>query len=259
MFTTNPGPGRLYLSKRINGAWVPVGDTNGIKILNGDRVDISVPGLIMSTSTGGALYLSNMSDGSSIFDTTDGRAHALLVDDSTFITTERVWKLRDGAWQAQPILSRNTYNNADAVRLSASTSLLFRQDRDMFGYIVDHSSAAVVDSIIHGFPYPGVAVYSKRYRGLFIGNYGGIVGFVPIDPKYLDPTSVSFEQPSNANSCITSCTLYTVQGSRVAGVTCTSLLSTTDVESLAISNGLYIAVYTQEHGKPITQLIVVGR
>ncbi|MBS1562689.1 MAG: hypothetical protein JSS89_13870 [Bacteroidetes bacterium] len=259
VFTSNPGPGRLYLSKRIDGAWVSYGDTNGIKIVNGDRIDISVPGLIMTTGTSGALYLSNMSDGSSIFDTTDGRAHALLVDDSTFITTERVWKLRDGTWQAQPILSRHTYYNADAVRLSASTSLLFRQDRDMIGYIVDHSRAAVVDSILYGFSNPQCAVYSKRYRGLFIGNDGGVVGFVPIDPKYLDPTSVSFEQPSKANSCITSCTLYTVQGSKVASLTCSSLLSTTDVESLAKSNGLYIAVYTQEHGKPISQMVFVGR
>jgi len=259
LFTSNPGPGRLYLSKRTSGTWMPVGDSSGIAILNGDRVDISVPGLIMTTGTSGALSVTNILDGTVILDTNDGRAHALLVDDSTFITTERVWKFREGTWQAQPTLSRNTYINADAVRMSASTSLLFRQDRNMIGYLVDHSSAAVVDSIIQGFPYPGSAVYSKRYRGLFIGNYGGVVGFVPIDPKFLDPTSAAFEYSPKAPLGITSCILYTVHGSRVASVACTAPLSAADVTSLAIFNGLYIAVYTQEHGEPITQLIIVGR
>jgi hypothetical protein len=259
VFTSNASAGRLYLSKRINGAWVLAGDTNGIKILNGDRVDISVPGLIMSTSAGGTLYVTNRSDGTVIFDTTDGRAHALLVDDTTLITSNRVWKLRDGTWQPQQFLGRNSYLNSDVIRVSASTSLLLRYDRNIIGYLVDHASAAVKDSLDNGFKNQRCAIYSNRYRGVFVGYYNGEVGFVPIDPKYLDPTSVAIEQSPRAPLGITSCTLYTVHGSRVAGLACTTALSATEVESLHIPSGLYIAVYTHEHGEPTSQLIVIEK
>ena len=248
--------GRLYLSNYIDDTWVPYGDTSGIDIPSGERVDIGVAGRIVSSNSDGRLIIMNVADGSILFDTTVYNAHSILINDSTLLTTESIWKLIGDGWQMKSRLTRTS--GVDVIRMSAVASVIRLQASNNIGYIVSHEKSAIVDSLGPGFYGPLCAVYSHRYHGMFVGFNNGLIGFLPIKSAYDGPTSITSGHRALAPGHFTSCTLYSIDGGRVVELACSSQLSKADVASFRVPNGLYVAVYKQDHGDPFTELILVG-
>jgi len=247
---------RLYLTRLIDDTWVPYGDTSGIKILGWGTVDLSDPGHIISRDGDGRLVKKRISDTTTIIDVNVESRSALVINDSTILTPRCFWIESDGAWKYLKSF-RSSEQGVDVVRLSAGYSALIWSRLGTTGYVVDNTSRSIVDSLGRGFSYPTCAIYSKRYHGLFIGHQTGVVGFVPILPKYDTPTSLSMQRPTQRSTSVTSCVVYTVAGSRIREIPCTSQLSDTDAAQLHLPNGLYIVVYAQEHGPAFSSMLMV--
>jgi hypothetical protein len=254
-----PANGRLYLSKlNPNGDWVPYGDSGGIEVPYYDRIDISVRGRIAVTYPNGLLVVMNKVDATKYTEVdVGGWTNALYVDDTTIVTPVAVWKHQATTWEQRKYPS-DLSSASDIVRLSGSATLLLRTERTLFGFVVDHVSPTKVDSLKNGYDKPSCVVYSQRYHGLFVGYSSGVLAFLPLDLPSSDPTSVAVRPLFPESGGITSCVLYTMDGSMVAGMECAASLSATDVQSLHIPNGLYLAVYMRERGVPTTQMILVA-
>lgn len=258
-----PDRGRLYVTQKSGKTWMPYGDTNGIDVPGSGRVDLSIPGHVVATSSSGRVIMKRLIDASTRIDAMTYYQPAIVIDDTTILNAYAFWKLRDGIWIAAQNLEYY-YNNlgyysADVVRLSSGYSAIVGNFRRGAVVILDNATMSVAATLGPGFATPTCAIYSKRYHGLFIGHQTGVVGFVPIPSKYETPTSMSIQQPPTVPTSVTSCVVYTLAGSKMLEIPCTSQLSDRDAESLHLPTGLYIAVYSQEHGPAFSRMLMLWR
>lgn len=249
---------RLYLTRSVNSTYQPVGDTSGI----GNRVygqfDLSVPGNVVVTDDFGRVTMQGYVDTAKVVDATVESLPAIVINDSTILTNDRFYTLRGGTWQPAKRIVRSGVCRM-FLRLSSAYTLALRGDADEIGYIIDNAAMSVVDSLGKGFYAATCALYSSRFRGLFIGYASGIIGFVPLPSQYLLPTSVLEREKAYMSEPITSCAVYTLQGSKVAEGTCTGELSAMDVQHLSIARGCYIIVYRTETGGAISKKVSVWK
>jgi len=143
------------------------------------------------------------------------------------------------------------------LRLTPMYVVALRGDAEQVGYIINTNSMSVIDSLGKGFNSATCAIYSKRYQGLFIGHLSGIVGFLPLPPQYTEPTAVREHEQLRLSETITSCDVYTLQGSKVAEAECDGELSTMQMQRLSLPYGCYLAVYHTTSGETFSRKIIV--
>lgn len=251
-------PGRLYLTQYRDGMWQPIGDTNGIEIPANGAADLSIPGHVVATGENYQLVMKRLDDTASLINVRVMSLPAIVVNDSTILTTQNYMRSQQGKWVDGPYLPKG-YAGVDVKRVSTLNSVMIVNEPWNTGYLLNNATMSVERALGRGFDSATCAVYSRRYHGLFVGHHTGILGFLPLMIKDSTATDVSLERQATAANGVIACSIFTLTGAHMREVTCSRILTYADVREFDMPSGLYLMVYHLETGMVVTQPMIVWK